>query len=42
MHAVERSLLAMINTDKSFINKLNRDRRHTLIRKFNRVPIPNM
>ena len=39
MHAVEWKLFAMVNKNKNFINKLNRNWRHPLIRKFEHVPI---
>ena len=41
IHAVEGKLNALINKNKSLINKLNRICRHTLINKFEYVPISN-
>ena len=39
--ALEWKLNAMINKNGKLINKLNRSKRHPLIRKLSRVPICN-
>ena len=39
MHAIESKLSAMINKNKSLINKLNESWRHPLNRKFRNNPV---
>ena len=41
MHTVEWKLNAMVNKNKILINKLDRTKRHPLIRKFCHVPFSN-
>ena len=41
MHAVEWKLNAMINKNKSLINKLDRNWRHPLLRKCFHIPLKN-
>ena len=41
MHAVDWKLNAMISKDETLINKLIRNWRHPLIRKYSHVPFNN-
>ena len=41
-HAVQWKLITMINKNETLINKINRNWRHPLARKFIHVPILNM
>ena len=41
MHAVEGRLNAMINKNKSLINKLDRNWRHPSFRKYSHIPFNN-